>query len=98
MAFLAGTIIRSFLGDRDVVDMTFSHARARDAYKFRLAAHFLDRGAARVAHGRANAANQLMDDGNQAVSLTQCLTCWQEDLQNMQDQIKRHLDPLTLTD
>src|ERR1700712_4508382 len=58
-------VVRRFLGDLHVVDVGFSHAGAGDADEFRLGAHFLNVGAAGVAHGRTQAAHQLVNDGAQ---------------------------------
>src|SRR6185437_6480832 len=58
-----GMIIRAFAGDGDVVDMAFAQARAGDAHEARLALEFGDGLRADVAHGGAQAAGELVDDG-----------------------------------
>src|SRR5690606_19687966 len=58
----SGAVVRRFLGDLHVVDVALALAGAADLHELRLAAHVLDGGAADIAHGRAQAADQLVDD------------------------------------
>src|ERR1700730_2640883 len=59
-------IIRRLLGDAHVMHMTLAHARGSDAHEARTCSHLLDAGAARVAHRRAQAAGELIENGNEA--------------------------------
>src|SRR6478752_10301948 len=56
------TIVRRFLGDRDVVHVRLAYAGARDAHELRLDAQFVDGRAADVTHRRAQAADELVHD------------------------------------
>src|SRR4051794_1130601 len=58
-------IVRRFLGDLHVVHVALAHAGGGDLHEFGALAQVLDRGAAAVAHGRANAAAELVDDRHQ---------------------------------
>src|SRR5690242_8360310 len=55
-------VVRRFLGDLHVVDVALTLAGACDLHELRLAAHLLDGRAADIAHGRAQATHQLVDD------------------------------------
>src|SRR5258708_26628877 len=55
-------IVRRLAHDVDVVDMALAQARAGDAQELPFLLQLLDGGAAGVAHCRAQAADQLMDD------------------------------------
>src|SRR5262245_29759885 len=46
-------VIRRLLGDLDVVDVGFAHARGGDLHEFGAGAHVVDRAVAGVAHARA---------------------------------------------
>src|SRR5688572_4562030 len=58
----AGAVIRRFLGDRHVVDVTLLHACAGDFHETRPGAHLIDVVAAGVAHRRAHTTHQLVHD------------------------------------
>src|SRR5690348_17286321 len=55
-------VIRRFLRDLHVVDVRLAHAGGCDLHELGLAAHLFDRAASGVAHARAHAAHQLLDD------------------------------------
>lgn len=57
------TVVRSFLRDLDVVDVGFTETAGGDLNELSLGAHFVDRLAAAVAHGGAETADHLVDDG-----------------------------------
>src|SRR5918993_1888438 len=59
---LPSRIVRRLAGDRDVVDMAFRQARARDADETRALLQVLDGLRARVAHRRLHTPDQLVDD------------------------------------
>jgi hypothetical protein len=61
---LARSVVRRFLGDRDVVHVALAHAGAGDAHELRPRAHLVDVVAAGVAHRRAQAAGELVHDGD----------------------------------
>src|SRR5689334_14173998 len=54
-------IVRSFLGDNDVVDVTLAESRSADADESRLALQVFNRRTAAIAHARSQAADQLRD-------------------------------------
>src|SRR5690606_12109375 len=62
-------VVRRFLGDLHVVHVALALAGAGDLHELRLPAHFLDRGAADVAHGRAQATGQLVDHVRQRATV-----------------------------
>ena len=55
-------IIRALPGDGHVMHMAFAQARRGDAYELRFLLQILDRLGADIAHGRAQAARQLVQD------------------------------------
>src|ERR1044072_8734368 len=59
---LPNTIVRCFLGDRDVVDMAFANAGIRDANERWTRAQLFDRAAAGIAHRCAQSAGELQQD------------------------------------
>src|SRR6188508_92533 len=65
-AFLGHAVVRRFLGDLHVVHVALAHAGPGDAHELRIGAHGGDAGAARVAHGGAQATRELMNDGHEA--------------------------------
>src|SRR5690606_22920181 len=52
-----------FLGDLNVVHVRFTHTGGSDFHELRLVAHVFNSGATAVTHGGADAAYQLVDDG-----------------------------------
>src|SRR5580698_110044 len=65
-AWMSGdAVIGRFLGDGHIVHMAFAHTGVGDAHEFGPGAHDLDGAAAGVAHRRAQAAGQLVQDGNE---------------------------------
>src|SRR5690606_8875527 len=65
----ADLVVRRLLGDGHVVDVGLALAGAGDAHELRPGAHLLHRGAAHVAHRRAQAAGQLVDDAAQGAAV-----------------------------
>src|SRR5690606_34099582 len=65
----AGPVVRRFLGDLHVVDVALALARAGDLHELRPGAHLLDGGTADVAHGGAQAADQLVDHAGQRAAV-----------------------------
>ena len=63
IVFLHHTIIGAFTRDLDVMHVTFFQTSASDFYKIAVFAHLVDGGTARVAHGSAQPADELMDHG-----------------------------------
>src|SRR5215471_14998028 len=55
-------VVGGFAGDGDVVDVALAQTGPGDPHKGAVLLHFADRAVAGVAHRRAQAANQLMDD------------------------------------
>src|SRR5690606_9088077 len=65
----ADLVVRRLLGDGHVVHVAFALAGTGDAYELRPGAHLLHRRAAHVAHGRAQAAGQLVDDAAERAAI-----------------------------
>src|SRR3546814_15172189 len=65
-ASLFSALVGRFLGDLHIVHVGFAHTRRSDLDELCLGAHFFDGGAAAIAHGGAYAADQLIDDGDDA--------------------------------
>jgi hypothetical protein len=61
----AYAVVRGFFGDLHVMHVGLGHAGTGDAHELRLGAHLFDGCAAGVAHGRTQAAHQLVDDRRQ---------------------------------
>src|SRR5690606_25987596 len=61
---LIGPVVRGFLGDLYVVHMRFTHACGSNFYEFRFLVQIFDGAAATIAHGSTQAADQLINDGN----------------------------------
>src|SRR5450755_3689478 len=59
-----GAIVRGFLGDLHIVDMTFAHARGTDLYELGPVVHVFDAGAAAIVHRSPQATAHLEDDGH----------------------------------
>src|SRR3954471_3291557 len=59
-------VVWRFLGDLHVVHVALTHAGAGDAHELRARTHLGDALAARITHGGAQAAGELMQDGDQA--------------------------------
>src|SRR5436853_120228 len=55
------SVVRSFLGDDDVVRVALAHAGGADLQEARLGAELVERAAAAVAHAGLQAADELMD-------------------------------------
>src|SRR5699024_10601598 len=64
-----GAVVGRFLGDLHVVDVGFSHAGCRDLDKLGLVVQFGDGNTATIAHGRLDAAHQLVQNGEHAAAL-----------------------------
>src|SRR5690606_2494683 len=58
----AGVVVRRFLGDVDVVGVRLAQPCRRDAHEPAVAVHLVDGRGAAVAHGRSQAADELVDD------------------------------------
>src|SRR5262245_7475419 len=58
----AGSVVRGFFGDEDVMHVAFAQAGASDAHETRALLHLGDGLAAGIAHPRAQAADELRDD------------------------------------
>src|SRR6516165_5590465 len=59
-------VVGCLLGDADIVHVTLAHPGARDAHEHGAGAHVGDVATAGVAHGRPQAAGELMQDGHDA--------------------------------
>src|SRR5690606_24209472 len=65
-ARLVHPVVGSFFGNLYVVDVRLADARSRDFNELALGAHVFNGGAAAIAHRGAQAADQLIDDGQHA--------------------------------
>src|SRR6266567_4954192 len=63
--FLFDTVIRSFLGDLNIVRVGFAHPCHGDLDELRAAAQFIDRGTPAIAHRCADSPHELMDHCDQ---------------------------------
>src|SRR5687767_7680273 len=59
---LFNSIIRRFLRDLHVVHVRLAYARRRDLDELGFRPHLFDRAAAEIAHARAHAAHELLDE------------------------------------
>src|SRR5690606_23202147 len=65
----AHSVVRRLFGDLHVVDVALTLTGAADLHELRLGTHFLDGGAADVAHRRAQATHQLVDNATDRAAI-----------------------------